>query len=651
MLNLNENKFVGSGEATGELAAENTIKLTKSAKRLTKTSAAGTGYWSLRTDFRNLSTPYEQGFTLKPGVLYTMGAWIYAPSSFGPTNASLRAEFDSSNITTGINLSIAEQWQLVLMNVTPPSPANMTLRVSIDGFASSYIIIDGLSVAEDPPILDDSINVNDQFTVTPKFCIYDVDCSIANAGCLCQANSCKPCQAGYACTAVSGNTNNCVEQKSIEIAVPDEINGTVAIEAKINGTLQAGSPVKYAVHKTSTVCDGSSWTTMSTIGSTTYRASLTTTNFADEKYYICVNATYADGTKITEKKQATINNYRFSFNPLSTTGNVKTGMSIDYPATIMNDGLSDEFSISYAAATGWSASLMINNQSRNSLLLAKGESANITVKVTAPLMAAIGSEGNVNVIIRSVKTNETTTTTLKTAISDLSNHPPTIAIMPSRPDPVMRGSLITFYAGIKDIDNDTMDAKACKNQNCTEEYCIMSYTDKYDCNYNIDLSEGIYYYYIRATDAVGLQSTGTRQQFNVIEPECLVSTDCAGIETSCYCQENKCRECPVGYGCSANNKCEREAITPEPQPECVKNTDCSDGKICQDQKCILSLANECTKSSDCPSGECRYGKCVSGAGGSSSGLMNLVLIIIAVTAVPIIIFTYILKTREGKEEW
>jgi len=450
-----------------------------------------------------------------------------------------------------------------------------------------------------------TVSSKNTFTILREdYCNTDNDCQ---TGQICKADvhyctvgcsSDSDCPQGKICDpGTSLCVDNGTEIRYIRIIQPSgEVSGQVKIEVSVSGNIDTTSPaVTYSYSNISTACTEKQFKPLvyNPVDSIWEDPSLwDTTKLTDGKYYFCVKAIYKDNKEIPKSQEVTINNYDFTFNPITASSSIRSNDSAVYEAILNNTGLSDTFNFESSITPGWTSKILINNIERNSTQLSSGTAAPIKIIVIPPSNATRGDSSLLSITIKTPHDNKNYIFT--TIISSIPNKAPTINNVYHDPIKVRKGERLTFFANITDPENDNITTRmVCKDLNCTDSYCnIMAYSNGiYSCSNLIYNEPGTYNYYIYAKDSNNLSTKSDRYQFVVVEENyCENDNDCSSGEKCIgkQCIAGGCKtdaDCEGGKKCAPSGRC----------VECLSNSDCGN------KKCDLTTSTcvECLQNSDC----------------------------------------------------
>ncbi|GEM_PF-7028220 len=218
------------------------------------------------------------------------------------------------------------------------------------------------------------------------------------------------------------------------------------------------------------------------------KLSIDTTRLNEGTYYFCLKA---DGNRtIFNYTDAVVRNYDFSVNANQSASYLAPNNLFEYPVVIKNTGgITDTYTIS-SFIDKWNATV-----SRASITLASGQSEEIKAIIRVPDVND-GQRAVLNLRISS--TRKTINTTNEFVVRRDSGYAPVIRNV-AVTSPVEQGTDVLFSAYISSTDNFT--AKACKDSDCTNVYCVMRYnsSEMYSCRYDTtDLIPGSNIFYVRA---------------------------------------------------------------------------------------------------------------------------------------------------------
>ncbi|MFH0837021.1 MAG: discoidin domain-containing protein [Candidatus Aenigmatarchaeota archaeon] len=218
-----------------------------------------------------------------------------------------------------------------------------------------------------------------------------------------------------------------------------------------------------------------------------------TTLLEDKGYYICAKAE-ADRI-ITKSIFVNVKNYDFAVNSFSSAGYVTANDIFQYPLFIKNTGGKSDTFIITISSDKWNVSL-----AKMLINLAPGESETVNIVSSVPNIAEYQSMVARAKIMSSKKSLETANGFV---VRSNSNHAPYIRHV-SEPDVVELGNEIQFNVLLSDKEGDSITAKVCKDNNCSQVYCNMNSDDneRYYCSYDtFDDYTGTHMFYIYASDS------------------------------------------------------------------------------------------------------------------------------------------------------
>ncbi|MHA1288072.1 MAG: hypothetical protein ACTSPB_11780, partial [Candidatus Thorarchaeota archaeon] len=513
--------------------------------------------------------------------------------------------------------------------------------------------------------------VTGSFDVKPSnYCESDDECPGTDDLCYCSDNLCQACPETHYCW-----DHQCYERKTIEFIHPKEgetLKGIVIIQAAVNGSGIVSA--KYAYNEFSSGCIGSVWNNLIYNPVSGYYESdaWDTTELDDGTYYLCGKVSYSNGTEAFTSINFKVSNYDFQFDCDYDNAMTNPGNHTDYRCTLKNTGYyQDTYTFTkFVNPADWSADLLINNQSANTVQLDADESANIILRVYVPSSASIDDIGTVNLTIKNSQ-DKKESFKFTTSVHVRANHPPIISNVSHAPDPVKTGYGITFTANVRDEDDDRIKhVYVCRdvvNDSCLDEYCEMQLSQGvYTCYYTANLQPGDYNYKVFAIDERNANSSSSMKTFTVVSQDycessaecgagkvcinhrceltgcrsnsdcpsdkpicdtltrtcvqCLQNSDCAGNDNSCYCENKQCKPCSsdetcMNYECLTKgdgNDNDNDGRIDEDPLDGIDND--NDGFIDEDGAGIdqVSPVLGCVSDSDCPSGRCKIstGECV-----------------------------------------
>jgi len=462
------------------------------------------------------------------------------------------------------------------------------------------------------------------------------------------------------------------------------ISGIKLIEATV-----LGNPleVKFAYSQRSSACTGENFSIMNYNGiSRRYEAPWSTTSVADGSYYVCVKALYNGTTAITSNPNIFVRNYDFDLKPGEYSASIRPGSSYLYEIRLENKGISDTYTISKQIA-GWDSKIIIDGVQKSIVTLQPNEMKTIIINVTAPFDAVINDTKTLTVTVRGMIT-KTSTLTLK--VAGETNNAPNIYLVNATPSTVAIGSTITLSAAVNDSENDNFVVYACKDQNCLDRYCMMTTTGSirytHSCNFIVNFTEGLYNFYVQATDSKGAKSLA-RGEFTVYKGSACSVTPL--IQNCSYNDNKKITILAAWSGGDsikviAMNKTQVYSQSPfsffvnGKEGVNTINTEVYSGNnlVCTKPiliDCVLPLTAECETGNDCTTGcECVGGRCRSCGPGQtcvnhacvddvvpvedsqSSAFLWIIIIIIAAVVIIIVfrkkIFEKFIKKREEEFE-
>ncbi|MBI5331990.1 MAG: discoidin domain-containing protein [Candidatus Aenigmarchaeota archaeon] len=168
----------------------------------------------------------------------------------------------------------------------------------------------------------------------------------------------------------------------------------------------------------------------------------------------------------------------------------------------------DRYDISYNIDT-WYASLFVDYQRKNSVLLEPGQAVMIGLEIDAPV-AEIGEKAILELSVRSAS-GSMKTGHANMAVNDIINRPPEINELYTMSYANAINQPVVFIASVIDPDNDQITANICSNRMCNELLCAI---EAGTCS-KIFNSTGIFQYYLVAEDSHGLRTISSAHNFEV----------------------------------------------------------------------------------------------------------------------------------------
>ena len=279
------------------------------------------------------------------------------------------------------------------------------------------------------------------------------------------------------------------------------VNGIMGVEVGLKGL----GAVSFAYSAKDSACTDERFESMFCIGNIC-KLNFDTTKLSDGKYYLCAKA---ENDKILSTSVSIdVKNYDFSVNPIASTNYLRSADIFEYPIVIRNTGGVIDTITLVPSIDKWDISL---SKSGISILPGQSEEIKLIINVPSALegqkaVASLKVNGNKNTI---VSNNEF-------IIKNSENYAPNIKVVDVT-SPVEIGSDVAFTALISDPDN--VNAKVCKDQNCTSVYCSMSTSDneKYVCSFDTsETNAGSHLFYIQAADA-DKKAVTSSYRFNIKE--------------------------------------------------------------------------------------------------------------------------------------